>query len=151
MSLQLTIRFEGNDPDNGYESNLLSHAFDLLESLAEEAGALNFLAVPWTTNEEDIDEEIEDDLGEEPEGLEAYEEYERQLEAERGRRGEFFPVEDLVNAAEAWLAFFDARGDETFQLDARRNTLASDLVLDLRDVLDALALAPKSRARFVIG
>lgn len=151
MSLQLTIRFHGNQPTCEYETNLLSHAYGLLESLTGETGAANFLAKDYTDNEEDLLEAIEEDIGEEPEDFEAYEAYEQQVEDELGRRGSFSPVAELLEIVSAWLAFFQGRAGESFDLDGRRHAQAEDIVADLQALSAALQSAPEGRARFVIG
>ena len=89
MSQQLRIRFYQNNPPSEYESNLLSKSFELFESLKDSLETVNFLAVPMTSNEEELTEIIEEEFGGEPEG-DDWEEFEENVERELGLRGEFF-------------------------------------------------------------
>ena len=151
MSLQIRVRFEGNQPEAEYESNLISHAYALFESVRGELDAPNFLATPWTTNEEDLLDALEEEMGDEPEDFEAFEAFEEEQENELGRRGTFMPVTEFLDAVGSYRAHFEARRGETVALDERHEATTDDLVIDLAALEEELARNKRGRVRLVIG
>lgn len=133
MSQQLTIRFYGNQPESDYESNLLSKGFDLLESLKDSLGAANFLAAPMTSNEEELIEIIEEELGGEPDDEDEYDEFEENIEKELGIRGEFFSASGLLEIVRTYQNYFNERSTESFDLASNRHTTGESLAEDLQD------------------
>jgi hypothetical protein len=150
MSQQLRVRFYGNRPESEYESNLISKAFDLFESLKDSLGVANFLAVPMTSNEEDLMEIIEEELGGEPDDY-GWEEFEENVERKLGTRGDFFSASELIETVRVYRDYFGTHSQEIFNLRFGRHTSGQLIAEDLRNLENELAASPSGRARFVIN
>ena len=150
MSLQLTVRFFENSPESEYESNLVSHCFELFESMSEKLDTKNFLAMPYTTNEEELYDLIEDELGGEPED-DGFDEFEEKIEEKLAIRGDFFPVSELLNYVMAYRSYFYSNMSETFDLGNNRNVKGELLVEDLGNLKEELERQPDGKARFTLN
>jgi hypothetical protein len=150
MSQQVSIRFAENQYQSDYESNLLSRCYDLFDSLKASLEVDNFLSFPMTTNEEELRENLEEELGEEPEG-DDWEEYEERLEELLGQRGDFYPVSELIEAVKLYQDYFHLHLEETFQLTAHHQTTGQMLYEDLKELQDQLDQSPLASARLVIN
>lgn len=150
MSQQLRIRFYQNNPPTEYESNILSQSFTLFESLKDSLGVINFLAVPMTSNEEELTEIIEEELGGEPEG-DDWEEFEENVEEELGLRGEFFPVSQLRQIVAAYEDYFRRYREKSFDFGFNHQGKGELFAEELNNLAEELAKLPSGRARFVIN
>ncbi|MCM1981609.1 hypothetical protein [Lyngbya confervoides] len=154
MSMQLSVRFYANLPESQYESNLLSHCYDLFEEVKDLLGVQNILAVPFTIHEEELYEQIEADLGGEPEeetDAEGFDTFEETLETELSVRGEFFSLSDLRSSVLAYREYFQLQSDETFDLGYNRSTCGKLIAEDLGSLQQELERLPEGKARLVIG
>ncbi len=150
MSQQLRIRFYQNNPPSEYESNLLSKSFELFESLKDSLETVNFLAVPMTSNEEELTEIIEEEFGGEPEG-DDWEEFEENVERELGLRGEFFLVRELQQAVTAYREYFRRYSEKSFAFGFNHQANGELFAEDLENLEKELEKSPSGRARFVIS
>lgn len=115
----------------------MSRGFELLELLKEELDVVNFLSAPITSNEEEPREIIEGELGEEPEGGD-WEAYEERVEEELGRRGEFYPVSELVELIETYEKYFKKHQRESFNLGSHRQVTGETLFKELEYLKEEL-------------
>lgn len=150
MSLQLSVRFFEGSLKSEYESNLLSHCYELFESVKDLLGVPNFLAEPFTSNEEELYEQIEEELGGEPDG-DGFDEFEENIENELGVRGQFFPVSELINSISAYREYFQSKSKVTFDLGYNRNAGGNSLVEDLSYLQEELERLPDGKARLVLN
>jgi hypothetical protein len=153
MSQQLWVRFAGNSPAPTWEGSVIARGYSLLESLKDEVGARNILAVPLTSDEEALREEIEDALGGEPEDeeLAAFEAFEDAVDLRLGVAGEFHAVPALLADVLAFQAHFAAQSARIFALDERHSVTGAELARDLGALARELGRGGNSRARLVIG
>ena len=150
MSLQLKVRFYENFPKSDYESNLVSRCFELFDSVKDRLGVVNFLAVPFTSNEDELYDQIEEDLGGEPDG-EGFDEFEENMEKELGVRGDFFPISDLLISVCAYREHFQSKSAETFDLGYNRSAQGKLIAEDLGYLQEELERLPEGNARLTIN
>lgn len=153
MSMQFSVRFYEKFPESEYESNLLPHCFDLFEGIKDLLGVNNFLAVPFTINEEELYAQIEAALGGEPDedDEDSFDEFEENIEKELALRGAFFPLADLRQSIVAYREYFQSKSGETFDLSHNRRADGKRIAEDLGDLQQELERLPDGQARFVIG
>jgi hypothetical protein len=149
MSLQFRVRFFQNDPASEYESNLLSHCFELFDGLKATLGIENFLAVPYTINEEELYDAIEEELGGEPED-EDFDEFEENIERELALRGDFFSVSELLTLLSGYLTYFQANSSQTFELSPNRRAEGRVIAEDLSGLKNELQRSYEGQARFIL-
>jgi hypothetical protein len=147
MSLQLRVRFYENSPEANYETSLVSRCFDLFDGIKESIASENFLAAPYTSNEEELYDLIEEELGGEPDD-DGLEEFEETIEKELALRGEFFPVSELLRYVSAFQKYFESNSEESFDLGSNRKAEGKAIAEDLQHLQKELERGKDRKARF---